>query len=86
VRKEVVFCQLPALQFQIPGWRRRGEKGGCLLLGGRLQHLEDAHRRHPHGELCRSLKMLCKGKNFMHGKIKELIKMPSAISIFLSWL
>jgi hypothetical protein len=55
---EVVFCQLPALQFQIPGRRRWGEKGGRLLLGGRLQHLEDAHRRHPHGELCRSLKML----------------------------
>jgi hypothetical protein len=28
---EVVFCQLPALQFQIPGRRRRGEERGCLL-------------------------------------------------------
>jgi hypothetical protein len=36
VRKEVVFCQLPTLLFQIPGRRRRSEKGGCLLLGGRL--------------------------------------------------
>ncbi len=33
---EVVFYQLPALQFQIPGKRQRGEEGGCLLLGGRL--------------------------------------------------
>jgi hypothetical protein len=28
---EVVFCQLPALQHQIPGRRRWGEEGGRLL-------------------------------------------------------
>ncbi len=33
---EVVFCQLSALQVQIPGWRGLGGDGGRLLLGGRL--------------------------------------------------
>ncbi len=33
---EAVFCQLPALQFQIPGRRPWGEEGGRLLPRGRL--------------------------------------------------
>ncbi len=33
---EVILCPLPALQFQIPGGRRRGEERGCLLPRGRL--------------------------------------------------